>query len=313
MSYAFLCHQYYRGDPLKQESAKTLVDVDRGLRFAKCPRWIDQRLTFLDVHDRCIKSTDMEGAVRTEINLQYLPGGLGVLPAGELLVGDAWRRILHRLGKTRQEQVADLSRVARYCLSDAIVVSQGRIYLADVGYDFLNPLVDPVPQGIIMLVNDRGAVSPVAEDLFYPSGMVVTPDEKTLIVAETLGHRLTAFDIAEDGALGKRRLWARLPENVKPDGICLDGEGAIWVATTTPKALRILEGGQIVDEVVAKQAVFAVMLGGPQCKHLFLCTSASSDPIITRRTPSATIEIAAVNVSGVPDCADQATLLRSIM
>jgi len=290
-----------------------LVDVGSGLRFAKCPRWFHQRLIFLDVHDRSIKSTDMEGTVRTELDLSYLPGGLGVLPAGELLVGDAWRRILHRLGKTRQEQVADLSHVARYCLSDAIVVSRCGIYLADVGYDFLNPLVDPAPQGTIVLVNDRGRVSLVAKDLFYPNGMVITPDEKTLIVAETLGHRLTAFDIAKDGSLSKRRLWAKLPDNVNPDGICLDGEGAIWAATTTPKALRILEGGQIVDEVVAEQSVFAVMLGGPQCKHLFMCTSDSSDPIITRRSPSASIEVATVNISGESVSPDQAAGYRSVM
>ena len=107
------------------------------------------------------------------------------------------------------------------------------------------------------------------------------------------------FDIGEDGSLGNRRVWAQLPDDVNPDGICLDGEGAIWAATTTPRAVRILEGGQIVDEVVTIKPVFAVMLGGPECKHLFLCTSASSDPVITRRTPSATIAIATINVAGV--------------
>jgi sugar lactone lactonase YvrE len=110
------------------------------------------------------------------------------------------------------------------------------------------------------------------------------------------------------GAVG-----AQLPDDVRPDGICLDGEGAIWAATTSPRALRILEGGQIVDEVIAEQPVFAVALGGPQCRHLFLCTSASADPIITRRTPSAAIELATVNVAGVMIAHDQQPMLRSIV
>ena len=286
---------------MHQESAKTLVDAHSGLRFAKCPQWIHQRLVFLDVHDRCIKSADMQGNVRTEISLPYLPGALMVLPNGELLVGHAWRRILHRLGKTGEEQAADLSSVAGFCLSDAIVASPRGTYLGDVGYNFLDPLVDPVPKGIIMLVDDRGRVSLVADDLFFPNGMVMTPDASTLIVAETLAHRLTAFDVAKDGSLGNRRLWAQLPDDIKPDGICLDGEGAIWIAATTPRALRILEGGHVVDEIVAEHGVFGVILGGPQCRHLFLCTSASSDPIVTRRAPRATIEIATVNTSGVLD------------
>jgi sugar lactone lactonase YvrE len=241
----------------------------------------------------------MEGTVHTEKTLSYVPGGFAVPATDGFLVGDAWRRKLYLLGKDCREQTTELSSVAHFCLSDAIVTTQGGIYVADVGFDFLDPSVDPVSNGIIVHIEKGGRVSLVAEDLFFPNGMVITPDQRTLIVAETSGHILTAFDIAKDGSLGDRRVWAQLPDDVNPDGICLDGEGAIWAATTTHRALRILEGGRIVDEVLAKQPVFAVMLGGPQCKHLFLCTSASSDPVITRHTPSATIEMATVNVAGV--------------
>ena len=181
-----------------------------------------------------------------------------------------------------------------------------------MGFDFLNPLIDPVCDGIIVHIEKGGRASLVAEDLFFPNGMVITPDERTLIVAETLGHILTAFDIGNDGSLGNRRVWADLPDDVNPYGICLDGDGAIWAATTTPRALRILEGGQIVDEVEAERPVFVVTLCGPQCKHLFLCTSASCDPIITRRTPSATIETATVIVSGVLANPDHVKLHRSV-
>ena len=106
---------------MQQKSAKTLVDLDAGLRFAKCPRWLHQRLLFLDVHDRCIKSTDMTGTVRTEKALSYLPAGLAILATDGLLVGDAWRRKLYALEQDCHEQVADLSSAARFCLSDAIV------------------------------------------------------------------------------------------------------------------------------------------------------------------------------------------------
>jgi len=254
----------------------------------------------------------MSGTVRTEKALSYLPGGFAIAATDGLLVGDAWRRKLFLLEKDSQEQAADLSSVARFCLSDAIVATEGGIYVADVGFDFLDPLVDPVSNGIIVHIKNGGRVSLVAEDLFFPNGMVITPDERTLIVAETLGHILTAFDIGKDGSLGNRRAWAQLPDDINPDGICLDGDGAIWAATTTARALRILEGGQIVDEVIAERSVFAVMLGGPQCKHLFMCTSASCDPLITRRTSSATIEIATVNVSGVSGIPDQLIVHRSI-
>ncbi len=270
-----------------------------GVRFPKCPKWFNQRLIFLDVHDGCIKSTDLRGNVQTEIDLPYQPGAFEILPTGDILVGDAWSRKLYRMENHCQQEIADLSSVARTCLADSIVATDGQIYIGDVGYDFLDPLVDPVPSGSIMHIGAQGQVTPVATNLFFPNGMVITADKNTLIVAETLGHRLTAFDIAEDGSLGEGRLWAHLPDDIRPDGICLDCDGAIWVATTTPRAFRILEGGQIVDEVIAQQEVFSVTLGGLQGKQLFLCTSASSDPVITRRTPCASIEIAPVKIAGV--------------
>jgi sugar lactone lactonase YvrE len=298
---------------LQSKLSTTLVGDNNGLKFAKCPQWANQRLFFLDVHDRCIKSTDMGGSVQTEETLPYLPAAFGILAAGGWLIGDARRRRLFLMEDECEKQVANLAGVARCCLSDAIVATQGAIYVGDVGFDFLDPLVDPVSNGIIVHIEKGGRVSLVAEDLFFPNGMVITPDQRTLIVAETLGHSLTAFDIANNGSLGNRRVWAQLPDDVRPDGICLDGEGAIWAATTSPRALRILEGGQIVDEVIAEQPVFAVALGGPQCRHLFLCTSASADPIITRRTPSAAIELATVNVAGVMIAHDQQPMLRSIV
>jgi sugar lactone lactonase YvrE len=288
----------YAGGPLQRISAKTLVDDQQGLRFVQCPRWNSQKLVFLDVHDKCIKSTDMQGNVRTESTLPYLPGSLDVYPSGGLLVADAWHHIVHQTSGTGREQRIDLRSVAVSCLNHSVVESHGGVYLCDVGFDYLNPLVDPVPNGIIVFVDHRSRTSVVANGLLFPGGMVITPDGQTLIVAEMLGHRLTAFDIASDGSLRNCRLWAQLPGNVSPHGICLDEQGAVWLAAGIPRALRVLEGGEVVNEVLVERNVFDVALGGPLLKHLFLCTSVSADPIITRREPDATIDIAEVGVSG---------------
>ncbi len=290
------------GGPLQSTSAKTLVDTQSGLKFAKSPRWIGNKLLFLDIHDRCIKSADMHGSVKTVRSLPYVPGGFGVLPDRGMIVGDAWCRRIDRCASAGLEQITDLGKVAGYCISDGIVDSRGGMYVADVGFNFLDPLANPVSNGVIIHVSASGISSVVAEDLFFPNGMVITPDNRTLIVAETLAHRLTAFGIKNDGSLQNRRVWAQFRDDVKPDGICLDCEGAVWVAATAPRALRVREGGDVDQQVTTERPVYATMLGGPKRKHLFMCTSTSDDPVMTRRISNATIDIAEVKTpgSGIP-------------
>ena len=283
---------------MQRTSARTLIDAQRGLKFARNPRWIHQKLLFLDVHDRRIKSADLDGTVQTVRALPYLPGSFQVLADGGMIVGDALRRKLYRWESDSQKQMADLSSVAGFCLSDGIVDNRGGMYVGDVGFDFLNPLVDPVPNGVIVYIGADGKSSVVARDLFFPNGMIITYDKKTLIVAETLGHRLTAFEIEGDGSLRNRRLWAQFDDDVKPEGICLDLDGAIWVAGAGLFALRVNGGGEIDQQVTTEQPVFATALGGPDRKHLFLCTSDSNDPVITRQISAATIDIAVVETPG---------------
>ena len=299
------CHCVMRapqGVFLQSKSAKTLVDVRSGLKFAKSPRWTGQKLMFLDIHDRCIRSADLNGIVNTVLSLPFLPSGLEVLDDGGLVVGDAWRRKIYRFDQAHSSLIADLSDVARFCLSDNIVSNRGDIYVGDMGFDFLDPLVNPVPTGVIVHVPRDASSRVVADNLFLPNGMIITPDNRTLIVAESLAHRLTAFDIQDDGSLRNRRVWAQFQEDVKPDGICLDREGAVWVAAAGPRALRIREGGEIDYQVTTERPVFAIMLGGPDQRHLFLCTSASHDPVITHHDSNATIDIVEVNIpdSGAP-------------
>ncbi len=284
---------------MQSTTAKTLIDTHCGLRFAKSPRWVGQTLLFLDVHDRCIKSVDMDGVVRTVRALPYLPGGFEVLGNGKLIVGDAQRRKIYLLEAGGEEQLVDMSNVAGFFLCDSATDSHGGLYVADVGFDFLNPLVDPAPKGMIAYIREDGALSVVATELFVPSGMIVTADNKTLVVAETLGHRLTAFDIEDDGSLKNRRIWAQFQDDIKPDGICLDSDSAIWMAGSGPAAFHVREGGEVDQQITTERLVFATMLGGPQLRHLFLFTADSNDPVITRRASSATIDIVEVDTPGV--------------
>jgi len=286
------------GCRFRSVSAKTLVNTQSGLKFATSPRWIHQKLLFLDVHDRCIKSVDLKGTVRTVTALPYLPGSFGILADGCLIVGDALGRKLYRWEADSPTQMADLSNVAGFCLSEGIVDSCGGMYVADVGFDFLNPLVDPVSNGVIVYISTDGKSSVVAENLYFPNGMTISIDNKTLIVAESLGHRLTSFAIEGDGSLNDRRVWAQLQDEVKPEGICLDSAGAVWVAGAGPLALRVSEGGEIDQQVTSERPVFATALGGPERRHLFLCASDSNDPVITRQVSCATIDIAEVETPG---------------
>jgi sugar lactone lactonase YvrE len=283
---------------LQTTCANTLVDAQCGLKFAKSPRWIRQKLLILDIHDRRIKSVNMNGTVQTVIALPYLPGGFGVRTDESLFVGNALRRKIYVWDMARPTQVADLSNLARFCLSDGIVDNHGGMYVGDVGFDFLDPFVDPVPNGVIVYISANGELSVVAENLFFPRGMIITPDNDTLIVSETLGHRLTAFEIEDDGSLQNRRVWAEFQDEVKPDGICFDCEGAIWAAGSGPWAVRVREGGEIDHQVMTRRPVFAAMLGGPERRHLFMCTSTSDDPVITHRSSNATIDIAEVEIPG---------------
>ena len=283
---------------MRSTSATTIVETQSGLRFAKCPHWRGQELLFLDVDERCIKSASINGLVQTVQGLPYVPGCFSVLIDGAFIVSDAWRRTMFRLGPAGQQQVADISSLAQFCLNDVVVDSCGGIYVCDVGYDFQDPLVDPMPNGTIIYISVDGTSSVVARDLFSPSGMIIIPDRRTLIVAETLGHRLTAFDISSEGGLQNSRVWAQFHDDITPIGICLDTGGGIWVAGAVPHAIRVSEGGEIDQKISTEQLVFATALGGPQGRSLFLCTCDSNDPVMTRRAYNATIEVAEVDTAG---------------
>jgi len=279
---------------------KTLVDSTMGLKFTESPRWHSGKLWFIDIHDRRIKTVDLTGSVATVLELPFIPNAFGLSPEGTMVVGDAFQRRIYRNVGAALHQVADISTMTNFCLSDGIVDAKGRLYVGDIGYNFIDPAASPVETCVIVLVAPDGRASVVADRLFFPNGMVITPDGRTLIVGETIGHRLTAFDIQEDGSLSNRRVWAQLPPSVSPDGICLDAEGAIWCANPEGKesVVRVREGGEITDRIEVDTHAYAVMLGGPERKHLFICASGSHDPAEIQRNPSANFQVAEVGVPG---------------
>ena len=183
---------------------------------------------------------------------------------------------------------AELSGIAGYHCNDMVVDAAGRAYVGNFGFD-LHTQQKP-RAAALALVQPSGAVSIAARDLQFPNGAVITPEGRTLIVGESFGQRLTAFDIdRESGALSNRRVWAQLTGSV-PDGICLDAEGAIWVASPmTRECLRVHEGGRVSQRIASGERLsIACMLGGADRRTLFVLTSASIDPDECRRRRSAT-------------------------
>lgn len=279
---------------------KVLVGTGYGLRFTESPRWHEDRLWFLDIHDSAIKAVDLEGRLETVLDLPFKPNGLGFCRDGSALLSDAVNLKGHRWDRTTLHPALDLSETGVFCCSDGLVDGADRMYIGDIGYDFLAPDAQPTATGVISRIDPDGTVRKVADGLAFPNGMVITPDGKTLIVAETVEFCLTAYDILPDGDLANRRVFAQLPDGVQPDGICLDAEGAVWLANPAgnPAILRVREGGEVTDQVNLDTHAYAVMLGGPERRHLFVSTSASHEPAEIAQNPSAAILIAEVQVAG---------------
>jgi sugar lactone lactonase YvrE len=285
---------------MKTETGRTLIGQSRGLKFTESPRWHDGKLWFLDIHDRRIKAADLEGKLETVLETPFIPNAFGIRSDGSLLVGDALQRQIHRWDGKSLQVVADLAGITTFCLSDGIVDRRDRMYVGDIGYNFFDRSLPPVDTCVIACIEPDGGARIVADRLYFPNGIVITPDGGTLIVAECMGHRLTAFTIQADGSLTDRRVYAQLPADVHPDGIALDAEGAIWVANPEGEqaVLRVREGGQIAERIELESDAYAVMLGGPERRHLFISTSDSHDPAQIAAQPSATIRVIEVAVAG---------------
>ena len=274
---------------------KTKVLLE-GLIFPEGPRWHDGKLWLSDMQGLHVMTVDPAGKSEIIIDVKGSPSGLGWLPDGRLQVVSMLDRRLLRLDDGRLVEVADLNHLASYHCNDMVMDQHGRAYIGNFGFDYAAGA--PVEPAELVLVTPEGHARIVAEELIFPNGTVITPDGQTLIVAETFGNRLTAFDIRSDGSLANRRIWADL-DGAFPDGICLDAEGAIWVAAPYPgEVLRVLEGGDITHHVKVSTRPYACMLGGDDRCTLFVCTAASALPDEVRAMPGGKIENIQVDVAG---------------
>lgn len=265
------------------------VTVASGLHFLEGPRWHENRIWFSDFYSHRVLSAREDGSdLRTEATVEHQPSGLGWLPDGRLLIVSMLdKKILRREPDGTLETHADLSGYATGAVNDMIVDAAGRVFVGNFGFDLMGGA--PSATASLHRVDPDGTVTEAASDLWFPNGMVITPDG-VLIVDETFGNRCSAFDLTADGQLVNRRVWASfgpVPSEVGdaleeppvgPDGCCLDAEGALWIADATgDRVLRVTEGGRITDEISPGTGVFACALGGADGRTLFACIAPDFD------------------------------------
>jgi len=267
-----------------------------GLTFPEGPRWHDGRLWFSDFYSRRVLAMSETGEVETILDGEIQPSGLGWTPDGDLLVVSMTDRRLMRFKDRELTVEADLSALAGGHCNDMVVDAVGRAYIGNFGF---NSEAGAAPAATNVIKVERGGkVSVAAAEMWFPNGSVISPDGKTMIIAETYARRLTAFDIDAEGDLSNRRIFAAF-ESDFPDGICLDEEGAVWVASPrNNRTFRVLEGGhigQVVD--TGDHGSFACMLGGENRQTLYICTCSASGPAVAEKL-SGRIEAIEIDVPG---------------
>jgi sugar lactone lactonase YvrE len=239
-----------------------------GLVFGESPRWHDDRLWFSDMGAQQVVAVDLEGNSEMIARVPAMPMGIGWLPDGRLLIVSARDgRLLRREPDGLLATHADLTSLGEHPWSDMVVDGRGNAYIGNIGFDFP---AGEFATGIVALVTSDGCARQVADGVAFANGMAVTPDNSTLILAESYASRLTAFDIAADGGLSNRRVWADLGGGV-PDGICLDAEHAVWYGDVpNQRCVRVREGGEVLQTIDLDRGCFACMLGGVDNSTLFL-------------------------------------------
>lgn len=283
---------------------RTILD---GLWFGEGPRWRDGRLWFSDMHGHRVVSCDVNGEARTEAELlDDEPSGLGWLPDGRLLVVAMESQQLRRQEPDGTLVLhADLSSVARGSLNDMIVSADGTAYVGDMGARIHEGGERKPGQSIA--VRPDGTWFVAADELESPNGHILTADEGTLLIAESAAARVTAFTRTPSGELNERRVYAALrplddgPSFAPPDGICLDAEGAVWVADPIGRRVfRVLPGGETTDNFsLNEQVPVACVLGGDDRRTLFICAAADWKRDEVRKSPTGVILAIEVSINGV--------------
>jgi sugar lactone lactonase YvrE len=274
---------------------ETVLD---GLAFPEALRWHNGALFFSDMHGCVVWRVDAREHRATRIlELPTQPSGLGWSPRDTLYIVSMFDRRLLELTDAGLRTVADLSALCPHVINDMVMDHAGRAYIGTFGCD-LNAGEPPCPT-LLYCVDLDGSVRVAARDLLFPNGAAITADGRTLIVSETFGHLLTAFDIAPDSSLSGRREFARF-ETTLPDGICLDEDGGVWVASPAVQELiRIVEGGAVTHRIpLPGRDAFSCALGGADRRDLYIGTARVYDPVETRAQRAGRIEITRVPIAG---------------
>jgi sugar lactone lactonase YvrE len=246
---------------------KTLL---KDLVLVESPRWHDDRLIFSDWGAGEIIAVDLDGEHEMITRIDAMPFCIDRLPDGRMVIV-AGEDLLVRSSSGKLSRYAELGTLSTNPWNDIVTDGRGNTYVNNIGFDFPDGEFAP---GFIARVSPDGTARQVAEGLAFPNGMAVTPDNSTLIVAESYASVLTAYDIAPDGDLADRRVWAELGE-ASPDGICIDAEGAVWFAEVPGRrCVRVAEGGEVLQTIACELGCFACMLGGPNGTTLFVTAAA---------------------------------------
>jgi sugar lactone lactonase YvrE len=264
-----------------------------GLKFPEGPRWRDGSWWVSDQLAGTVHRVDEAGAVERVVDLDA-PSGLGFLPDGALLVACMNDPRLVRVDGASADEVVDLRALAGH-LNDMVVTPEGRAYV-----DVYDDHFDQSTHRLVM-VTPECDVSAVAGDVAYPNGITTTPDGTTLLLAETFGGRITAFAVDADGTLSDRRTWAELPAGTHPDGLCLDANGDVWVASyLAGEFLHVREGGEVLDLLsVAGRWAMSCCLGGDDGRSLLLCTAETTQNDYFAGRSVGHLDVVRVDVPGV--------------
>jgi sugar lactone lactonase YvrE len=251
------------------EGTAGLTPLATGFCFGEGPRWFEGLLWFSDMLGEAVHTADARGSLTTLSLPGHSPSGLGFRPDGSLLIVSTEKRQLLGYDGETVALAADLSDAAPAHLGDMVVDQVGRAYIGSQAFQ----------DGVILRVDPDNSVRLVADDLNFPNGMAIAPDHKTLIVAESVGRRLTAFTIGDDGDLADRRVFADDLDG-PPDGISLDAGGGVWTSMTLAHQFeRILDGGEVTHRIdIGDRAAIACMLGGPARRTLFMLSSTDAYP-----------------------------------
>ena len=272
----------------------TLIE---GRAFLEGPRWHDGALWVSDMHAHEVLRVTLDGRVEVVAQVDGDPSGLGWLADGTLLIVSMRDRHLLRLeADGRLDIAADCSAVAPHEINDMVVDPNGHAFISQFGFDFHGGA--PYATAPLLRVDPDGSVHETTEQLKMANGLVVTSDGGTLVVAQSTGKDLVAFNLATDGTLTNPRQWAPLPDY--PDGICIDGEDGIWIASPVgDRFVRVREGGEVTDVVdTPGRHAIACALGGDDGRTLFLCTSSThGQPDRSRAELGARVEVVTVGVS----------------